>query len=82
MYTGKIAIKLKTLVLPDLAEQLEEKLRDCLREWDIGAVIEDSITGNTTTTDDREEDEEERLQSQKLPHRYRKIPIIISFDKA
>ncbi len=57
MNLGKFTIKLETLITPECAEMLEEELRDCLRNFGVGAVIEDSITGNTTLTDDRDDEE-------------------------
>ena len=56
MNTGKLTIKLKTLITPEEAEILEEKIRDLLRNCSIEATIEDSITGNTTLTIDRDDE--------------------------
>jgi hypothetical protein len=56
MNVGKLTIKVKTLITPESAEILEEKLRDLLRSFGIEAVIEDSITGNTTLTVDRDDE--------------------------
>lgn len=56
MNTGKFTIKLKTLITPECAEIVEEKIRDLLRNCDIEATIEDSITGNTTLTTDRDDE--------------------------
>ncbi len=50
--TGKLTIKMKTLITPESAEIIEEEIRDLLRNWNIEATIEDSITGNTTKTVD------------------------------
>ena len=55
--TGKLTIKLKSLITSESAEILEEEIRDLLRNSGIDATIEDSITGNTTVTDDREDEE-------------------------
>ena len=54
--TGKLTIKIKSLITPETAEILEEKIRDVLRDWNIEATIEDSITGNTTMTADRDDE--------------------------
>jgi hypothetical protein len=56
MNTGKLTIKLKSPITPESAEILEEKIRDLLRSFNIDAVIDDSITGNTTTTHDRDDE--------------------------
>jgi hypothetical protein len=56
MKTGKLTIKIKSLVTSESAERLEEEIRDLLRNWNIEATIEDSITGNTTTTADRDDE--------------------------
>ena len=54
--TGKLTIELKTLITPESAEILEEKIRDLLRNWNIDATIDDSITGNTTKTTNRDDE--------------------------
>ena len=54
--TGKLTIKIKSLITPESAEILEEKIRDVLRDWNIEATIEDSITGNPTMTADRDDE--------------------------
>ena len=54
--TGKLTIKIKSLITPESAEILEEKIRDLLRDWNIEARIEDSITGNPTMTADRDDE--------------------------
>jgi hypothetical protein len=56
MNIGKLTIKIKSLVTPETAEVIEEKIRDLLRNWNIEATIEDTITGNTTTTTDRDDE--------------------------
>jgi hypothetical protein len=56
MNTGKLTIKIKSFVTSESAERLEEEIRNLLRNWNIKATIEDSITGNTTTTDDRDDE--------------------------
>jgi hypothetical protein len=56
MNTGKLTIKIKSVITPELAEMLEEKIRDLFRDWNIEATIDDSITGNTTTTNDRDDE--------------------------
>ena len=56
MITGKLTIKLKTLITPESAEILEDKIRDLLRHFGVDATIDDSITGNTTTTSDRDDE--------------------------
>lgn len=56
MYTGKLTIKIKSPITTETAEILEEKIRDLLRNCNIDATIDDSITGNTTTTDDRDDE--------------------------
>jgi hypothetical protein len=56
MNAGKLTIKIKSLVTPESAERLEEEFRDLLRNWNIEATIEDTITGNTTTTADRDDE--------------------------
>ncbi len=56
MNTGKLTIKIESLFTPETAEKLEEKIRDLLRDWNIEATIEDSITGNTTMTADRDDE--------------------------
>ena len=56
MNLGKFTIKLKTLITSECAEVLEEELRDCLRNFGVDAIIQDSITGNTTITDDRDDE--------------------------
>ena len=56
MNTGKLTIELKTLITPESAEILEEKIRDLLRNWNIDAAIDDSITGNTTKTTNRDDE--------------------------
>lgn len=55
MKTGKLTIKIKSLVTSESAERLEE-ISDLLRNWNIEATIEDTITGNTTTTADRDDE--------------------------
>jgi len=55
MNTEKFTIKLKTLITPEYAEIVEEKIRDLFRNCDIEATIEYNITGNTTLTTDRDE---------------------------
>jgi hypothetical protein len=47
---------MKTLITPESAEILEEKIRDLLRNWNIDATIDDSITGNTTKTTNRDDE--------------------------
>jgi hypothetical protein len=47
---------MKTLITPESAEIIEEEIRDLLRNWNIDATIEDSITGNTTKTVDRDDE--------------------------
>lgn len=54
--TGKLTIKMKTLITPESAEIIEEEIRDLLRNCSIEATIEDSITGNTTKTVDRDDE--------------------------
>lgn len=54
--TGKLTIKMKTLITPESAEILEEKIRELLRNWNIDATIDDSITGNTTITTNRDDE--------------------------
>ena len=56
MNAGKLTIKLKVPITFEEAEELEEKIRDLLRQNGIEAKIEDSITGNTTLTDDRDDE--------------------------
>ncbi|MCJ7560999.1 hypothetical protein MUO79_10350 [Candidatus Bathyarchaeota archaeon] len=56
MNTGKLTIKIKSLITPESAETLEDKIRDLLRHCNIDATIDDSITGNTTTTTDRDDE--------------------------
>ncbi|HLE75699.1 MAG TPA: hypothetical protein VI864_06620 [Candidatus Bathyarchaeia archaeon] len=56
MYTGKLTIKIKSPITTETAEILEEKIRDLLRNCNIDATIDDSITGNTTTKDDRDDE--------------------------
>jgi len=43
-----LTIKVKTPILPDSMEKLEDKLRDFLISKGIEAVIESTLTGNTT----------------------------------
>jgi hypothetical protein len=47
---------MKTLITPESAEILEEKIRELLRNWNIDATIDDSITGNTTITTNRDDE--------------------------
>ncbi|HLE75988.1 MAG TPA: hypothetical protein VI864_08135 [Candidatus Bathyarchaeia archaeon] len=50
MNAGKLTIRIKAPITPESAEILEEKIRDLLRNCNIEATINDSITGNTTLT--------------------------------
>jgi hypothetical protein len=47
---------IKSLVKYETAERLEDEIRDLLRNWNVDATIEYSITGNTTTTADRDDE--------------------------
>ena len=56
MPVSKLSIKIKSLITPENGEVLEEKIRDLLRDSNIEATINSSITGNSTTTTDREDE--------------------------
>ena len=56
MNGGKLTIRLKAPITSEEAEELEEKIRDLLRQNGIEAKIEDSITGNTTLIADRDDE--------------------------
>jgi len=56
MDTDKLTIRIKAPITPESAEILEEKIRDLLRNCNIEATINDSITGNTTLTTDRDDE--------------------------
>lgn len=56
MNTGKLTMKIKSLITPESAEILAEKIRDLLKHCNIDATIDDSITCNTTTTTDRDDE--------------------------
>ncbi len=45
-----LSITVETPILPDLAEYLEDALRDAMEQFGITAFIEDDITGNITHT--------------------------------
>jgi hypothetical protein len=52
---GVDACAIKSLVKYETAERLEDEIRDLLRNWNVDATIEYSITGNTTKTADRDD---------------------------
>lgn len=45
-----LSITVETPLLPELAEILEDSLRDAMEQFGITAFIEDGITGNITRT--------------------------------
>jgi hypothetical protein len=51
-----LSARSKSLVTYETAERLENEIRDLLRNWNVDATIEDSITGNTTTTADLDDE--------------------------
>ncbi len=54
-FSGKpesfLVVNLKTPILSDHMEQLEDKLRDLMNKEGIKAVIESTLTGNTTVAE-------------------------------
>lgn len=55
MPSCKFTIRIQSVISSEDAEEMEEKIRDLLRENGIDAIIDDSLTGNTTTTGDRDD---------------------------